>query len=284
MSQTPNQALLNSGLNFTPTIHNDTYPFMDPTNPKAGAVPAGRSIFIIGASKGIERARPRCRTYARAGFTKIGIGAGSPLASLAAEIAAAASSISSAFAGKLDVLVANAGYLEAWLPASEIDLDDWWRSYEVNVLGTFLTHRFFAPLVRASELRTVLVVSSIASHVLAVGGMAYSGAKLALLRFAERIMLEEEEKGTGLLACSVHPGGVQTELTSAVAEEMGKRVLVDKVELAADSMVWLTRERREWLARRFVSCTWDMQELEQKREKIEKGDLRKVRMAVELGN
>lgn len=33
------------------------------------------------------------------------------------------------------------------------------------------------------------------------------------------------------------------------------------MELAADAVVCLTKEEHEWLAGRYVSCTWDMKEL-----------------------
>ena len=58
--------------------------------------------------------------------------------------------------------------------------------------------------------------------------------------------------------------------------------LVDTPELCGDSMVWLTAERRDWLAGRYVSVNWDVKELLQKREKIVESDLLKVRMDVGL--
>ena len=42
--------------------------------------------------------------------------------------------------------------------------------------------------------------------------------------------------------------------------------LIDTPELAADTLVWMTKERRLWLSGRYVSCTWDMTELEAKKE------------------
>lgn len=56
--------------------------------------------------------------------------------------------------------------------------------------------------------------------------------------------------------------------------------LTDTPELAADTLVFLTRERREWLAGRYVSCQWDMDDFLAKRAEIEQGDLLKVRMVV----
>ncbi|KAF4534752.1 uncharacterized protein LTHEOB_2727 [Lasiodiplodia theobromae] len=216
----------------------------------------------------------------------------------------------------LDVVVANAGFLESFVPAAEVeDVDEWWRSYEVNVLGTFLTYRYFAPLLLGpaassssstsaetnnattgnaeevngaahdgdnASLKTFLILSSIGAHNQLVGGSAYRSAKLALLRFAEHVAFEEQRRG--LQVISIHPGGVPTELAWRMGEELGRQVLVDTPELAADTIVWLTWERRGWLNARYVSCNWDMEELEGKREEVVRGDLLKVRMAVEVGN
>ena len=56
--------------------------------------------------------------------------------------------------------------------------------------------------------------------------------------------------------------------------------LGDTPEVAGDCLVWLTKERREWLMDRFVSVQWDMEELEAKEIQIEKRALLKFKMAV----
>lgn len=83
----------------------------------------------------------------------------------------------------------------------------------------------------------------------------------------------------GLIAFSVHPGGVPTELANGMPEYMVK-ILTDTPELAADTFVALTAERKEWLGGRYVSVNWDLEELEAKKEEILQGDLLKVRLAV----
>ena len=57
-------------------------------------------------------------------------------------------------------------------------------------------------------------------------------------------------------------------------------LLIDTPELSGDTIVWLSQEKRTWLAGRYVSCTWDMGELMGKKEEIIEKDLLKVRMAV----
>jgi len=79
-----NPQLNSNGINFVPTIHNDTY---DSIRPEQFNL-SGRSVFITGASKGIGR--ETALSFARAGASLIGIGARSSLDDLTTEIATAA--------------------------------------------------------------------------------------------------------------------------------------------------------------------------------------------------
>ena len=45
-------------------------------------------------------------------------------------------------------------------------------------------------------------------------------------------------------------------------------------------LVWLTSENRDWLKARYLSATWDVEELEGMKEDIVKEDKLKVRMAI----
>lgn len=83
----------------------------------------------------------------------------------------------------------------------------------------------------------------------------------------------------GLLAYCTHPGGVMTELALKMPKPM-HAYLLDTPDLAGDTFTWLLAERREWLAGRYISCNWDMEELMSMRDEIERCDLLKVRMAV----
>lgn len=58
-------------------------------------------------------------------------------------------------------------------------------------------------------------------------------------------------------------------------------LLIDTPELAANTIVYLTQQRQEWLRGRYVDVTWDMDELFAKKDEIVEKDLLMVRMAVE---
>ena len=57
-------------------------------------------------------------------------------------------------------------------------------------------------------------------------------------------------------------------------------VLTDTPELAGDTIVYLTQKKQDWLAGRYLSCTWDMPEFFAKKDDIVKRDILKFRMAL----
>lgn len=162
---------------------------------------------------------------------------------------------------------------------ADSDPDEWWRTWQVNTFGAYLVVRATIPLLlkKNDGLKTILNVSSVGAHILMAGGSAYQSGKLALIRFTE--FINEEYGEQGLLSIAVHPGGVMTELSKGMPTA-AHHVLIDQPALAADTFVWLTAERRDWLASRYVSCTWDMEELVGMKDKIVQKDLLRVRLDV----
>ncbi|KAJ5114654.1 hypothetical protein NUU61_000413 [Penicillium alfredii] len=276
----------------------DTYPFIDP----AKADLAGKSVLITGASKGIGKAT--AISFATAGCSNILLAARSDLAdvekavhdaatkaarprpfvhSLKVDVTsensvqAAAETAADVLDGSLDVLINNAGYLEEWKPIAESEPSEWWRTWEVNIKGTYLAAHFFVPLLLKSQTKTVINISSGGAHVMFPGASAYQTTKFALCRLTEFMVKEYSQQG--LIAMSLHPGGVKTDLAMNMPPEK-QSVLTDTPELAADTLVWLARERRDWLAGRFVSASWDMEELERKKQDVLQRELFKFRVVV----
>lgn len=57
-------------------------------------------------------------------------------------------------------------------------------------------------------------------------------------------------------------------------------VLTDDQGLCGAVCVWISKEKRDWISGRYICATWDMDELESKKEEIVKEDKLKWRMAV----
>ncbi|KAH9900405.1 NAD(P)-binding protein [Xylariomycetidae sp. FL2044] len=284
---------------FTKTTHTDTYEYISPKN----ADLSGRSVFIAGASQGIGR--QTALSFAAAGCGKIAIGARSDLSSLESDIReaatkagraqapqvvrvkldvvsedsvkAAAETVGREFGGALDVLINNAGYLEEWRNVADADADaaDWWKSYEVNVKGTYLCNKYFIPLLLAGELKISVLTSSYGALRVRPGASGYQSAKFAVVRLAEFIAAEYGDRG--VICFALHPGGVATELALCMPPDM-HQVLVDKVELSGDAICWMASARRPWMSSRYFSITWDMEELEARKDEIVEKDLLRWRM------
>lgn len=284
------------GFDFTKKIHSDTYPAIDSATKSDQT---GKFVFITGASKGVGRAT--AISFAKAGAEGIALGARSDFSSLETDIISAAeaagkkapkvlkikldledySSVESAAKetekafGKLDILINNAGYLSKYSHIAESDIDDYWKNWELNLRGVYWMTKAFLPLLLKGGEKTIVNVSSIGALALTSGASGYQTTKTALLRFTEFVNVEYA--GRGVLAYSVHPGGVLTELASKMPSTT-HHVLTDKAEVAGDTMAFLTSERQDWLAGRYISCTWDMPELMSRKEEIVQGDKLKMRM------
>ena len=84
-----------------------------------------------------------------------------------------------------------------------------------------------------------------------------------------------------MLAYSLHPGGVESDMTATMPEEfLALGLLKDTPELAAHTILWLVKERRDWLAGRYVDSGWDVEALLAKKQEIVDGDKLKVRMVI----
>ena len=168
------------GSTFVPTLHTDTYPFINPEKGDASDI----KVLVTGASKGIGRAT--VQSFARAGASHIALLARSNLDSVANEVIQAAKqagrkepkvlklqadmcdvvAIDEAMKRvgqefqSLDVAVNNASRLETYHYFAETDVNDWWSSWEVNVKGTFIISRSALPLLLKSKLKTVMTISS----------------------------------------------------------------------------------------------------------------------------
>jgi NAD(P)-dependent dehydrogenase (short-subunit alcohol dehydrogenase family) len=165
----------------------------------------------------------------------------------------------------LDILVNNAGNGGIWDFTDQTNPDVWWKTWEVNVKGTWLVTKYFLPLLLKSELRTVVLFTSIASVMVAAGGTSYPISKFAVSRMAEVFATEYEKEG--LMAIAFNPGDVPTDMSRKLP---GKATLIsqDKPELAGDTLVFLTKEKRQWLSGRMITSNWDMEEFLSKRDQI----------------
>jgi NAD(P)-dependent dehydrogenase (short-subunit alcohol dehydrogenase family) len=114
--------------------------------------------------------------------------------------------------GPIGLLVANAGVTGPGKPTWETPVEDWWRVFEVNVLGVFLCCRAVLPGMIERGAGRIVNMSSGASYLPGGGdSTAYGPSKAAVSRFSE--LLEREVASRGVHVFHISPGLVRTAMT-----------------------------------------------------------------------
>jgi 3-oxoacyl-[acyl-carrier protein] reductase len=162
--------------------------------------------------------------------------------------------------GSLDLLVANAGLGGRTTASWEQDPADWWRVFEVNVLGAYLAARAAIPGMRRREGGRIVNVVSNAAFFPIDGDMpvksAYMASKAALVRFTEALAGELRADGISLFAIS--PGMVKTDMTAGVFDFLWDEADVwSPPELAAELVAFLDTGALDRLSGRYLHAAAD---------------------------
>lgn len=115
--------------------------------------------------------------------------------------------------GTLSLFINNAGVPGPFGPMWELDPEAWWHSQGVHIRAPLLFLREVLPPMINRESGRVIIVSAIASRMVAPYLSAYCVGKIAQTRIVEE--LAAETKGRGVSAFAIDPGFVFT----GIAEE-----------------------------------------------------------------
>ncbi|KZO92405.1 NAD(P)-binding protein [Calocera viscosa TUFC12733] len=141
-------------------------------------------------------------------------------------------------AGQLDVVIANAGISNSYIPSEQVSLDAMREHFEVNVLGPLVLFQATYQLFKASTDTPKFIVVSTAASSIAVGTkfplpvVAYGTSKAAVNWLTAKMFWEHP----GLIAVPVHPGGVKTDMSAFAVElipEIGSFPMITVEESAA---------------------------------------------------
>ena len=178
-------------------------------------------------------------------------------------------------AGELDLLVANAGISEGHepRPSWEIDPDEWWHVYEVNVLGVYLCCRAVIPGMLERGRGRIVITGSGAAYLPGGNSTAYPPSKAAVCRYGE--MLANELAGR-IPVFFFSPGLVQTELTGGAFSDDAPWT---PPELAPELVRRLATGRYDALAGRYLHAEHDdVDELLDRIDELRERDLNAIRL------
>lgn len=116
--------------------------------------------------------------------------------------------------GRLDVVVANAGINGVWAPLEEIEPQEWDRTIEVNLRGTYLTVKNTIPLLKKQGGSIIVVASVNGTRIFSnTGATAYSCSKAAQVAFTKMVALELAPHRVRINV--VCPGAIETRIESS---------------------------------------------------------------------
>jgi NAD(P)-dependent dehydrogenase (short-subunit alcohol dehydrogenase family) len=113
--------------------------------------------------------------------------------------------------GRLDVVFANAGINGVWAPIEKLNPEEWDRTLETNLRGTFLTIKYAVPLLKKRG-GSVIVTSSInGTRIFSnTGATAYSASKAGQVALTKMLALElAKDKVRVNVIC---PGAIETKI------------------------------------------------------------------------
>jgi 3-oxoacyl-[acyl-carrier protein] reductase len=174
--------------------------------------------------------------------------------------------------GPIDLLVANAGMAPDEDKAWEMEPPDWWRTFEVNVLGVYLCNRAVIPGMLARGRGRIVNVASGAAYLPGSSGTSYSASKAAVHRFSETLANQLEGR---IPVFSISPGLVRTSMT----DEFGDDAPWTPPELAPRLVRALASGRLDALAGRYLHAEHDdVDDLERRADEIVEDDLNAIRL------
>jgi 3-oxoacyl-[acyl-carrier protein] reductase len=174
--------------------------------------------------------------------------------------------------GEVDLLVANAGIGNQEGATWEADVDDWWQTFEINVLGVHLTSRAVIPGMLERGTGRIVITGSGAAYLPGMSRTAYAASKAAVCRYGET--LANELRGQ-IPVFFFSPGLVQTEMTSGFPDDAPWT----PPELAPQLVVALASGRADALAGRYIHAEHDdIDDLIARADEIEANDLNAIRL------
>jgi NAD(P)-dependent dehydrogenase (short-subunit alcohol dehydrogenase family) len=93
--------------------------------------------------------------------------------------------------GRLDIVLANAGINGVWAPLEELTPEEWDKTLQTNLKGTFLTVKYALPLLKKKG-GSVIVTSSVNGTRMFsnTGATAYACSKAGQVAFTKMVALE----------------------------------------------------------------------------------------------
>lgn len=121
-------------------------------------------------------------------------------------------------AGPIDILVNSAGIVGPNKPLWEVDVDDWKRTFDVNVVGLFAVTKAVIPGMIERGWGRIVNMASMAGKDGNPNLSAYSASKAAVIGLTKS--LGKELAKTGVIANAIAPAVIETPMNATTSPEV----------------------------------------------------------------
>jgi NAD(P)-dependent dehydrogenase (short-subunit alcohol dehydrogenase family) len=119
--------------------------------------------------------------------------------------------------GRLDIVFANAGINGVWAPLEELEPEEWDKTINVNLKGTFLTVKYAVPHLKKQGGSVIITSSVNGTRIFSnTGATAYSCTKAAQVAFTKMVALELAEHRIRVNV--VCPGAISTNIEQSTEQ------------------------------------------------------------------
>lgn len=273
----------------------------------------GHNTIITGASQGLGREIARqfleaganvllcARNAAELEATRAELAAGAPERKALAQVCDVANeaqvndlvALALREFGSLDSIVCNAGVYGPMGPTETVDLGQWQRAMEINVLGILLPSRAVIPHFKKAQAGKIIVLSGGGATNPLPNISAYAASKAAAVRLMET--LAEELKPFQIDVNAVAPGALKTRLVDQVLaagpEAVGSAFFAKNKKwseegatplgLGASLCVYLASRESNGITGKLLSAQWDpWRTLQEHRAELAQSDIYCLRRIV----
>ncbi|SDJ41901.1 SDR family oxidoreductase [Salimicrobium halophilum] len=133
--------------------------------------------------------------------------------------------------GRIDTLINNAG-VGKFQPVEEVTLEEWKKTFEINVQGVFLATKAVLPQMKKQKSGTILTVASdVSRYTIPENGALYTSTKYAVQGFMGSIA--QELKPFGIRAGTINPGMTDTYFAGGTEGDESKKDWLKPDDVAA---------------------------------------------------
>jgi NAD(P)-dependent dehydrogenase (short-subunit alcohol dehydrogenase family) len=171
--------------------------------------------------------------------------------------------------GSIDVLVNNAGVQGPMGLSEEVDLGQWLRAVEINLVGTFVPARHAIIRMKIKRRGKIINLSGGGATRPMPRFSAYAASKAAVVRLTET--LAEELRDFGIQVNAVAPGALNTRMLAevlaagpgVVGEETYQNAIEQEraggasLKQAADLCAYMASAHSDGITGKLVSAVWD---------------------------